>query len=72
MMYLPHVIPQVTVAHMWTLADEIVDTERPGDFNQAMMELGATVCTPKASSTKNISVQVLMIFTQPECHCGLL
>jgi A/G-specific adenine glycosylase len=22
--------------------------ERPGDFNQAMMELGATVCTPRA------------------------
>lgn len=23
-------------------------TDRPGDFNQALMELGATVCTPKA------------------------
>ena len=22
--------------------------ERPGDFNQAMMELGATICTPRA------------------------
>ena len=25
-------------------ADELVDPARPGDFNQAMMELGATVC----------------------------
>jgi len=25
-------------------ADELVDHKRPGDFNQAMMELGATVC----------------------------
>jgi A/G-specific adenine glycosylase len=25
----------------------IVDPERPGDFNQAMMELGATVCLPR-------------------------
>ena len=25
-------------------ADELVDPKRPGDFNQAMMELGATVC----------------------------
>jgi len=25
-----------------------LDRERPGDFNQAMMELGATVCTPRA------------------------
>ncbi|MGA7409814.1 MAG: A/G-specific adenine glycosylase [Bryobacteraceae bacterium] len=29
------------------LADKILDPERPGDFNQAMMELGATVCLPK-------------------------
>lgn len=27
-------------------ADELLDTERPGDFNQAVMELGATICTP--------------------------
>jgi A/G-specific adenine glycosylase len=30
------------------LAAEIVDPEQPGDFNQAMMELGATVCTPRS------------------------
>jgi len=35
---------------MWDLANSIVDPDRPGDFNQAMMELGATVCTPKAPS----------------------
>jgi A/G-specific adenine glycosylase len=27
-----------------TRADELVDPKQPGDFNQAMMELGATVC----------------------------
>lgn len=27
-------------------ADEFIDPERPGDFNQALMELGAAVCTP--------------------------
>jgi A/G-specific adenine glycosylase len=27
-------------------ADELISEERPGDFNQAVMELGATVCTP--------------------------
>jgi A/G-specific adenine glycosylase len=30
----------------WTLAGELLDRRRPGDFNQAMMELGATVCLP--------------------------
>jgi A/G-specific adenine glycosylase len=28
-------------------AMRLVDPKRPGDFNQAMMELGATVCLPK-------------------------
>jgi len=28
------------------LAEKLLDQKRPGDFNQAMMELGATVCLP--------------------------
>ena len=28
-------------------AEELLDRERPGDWNQALMELGATVCTPR-------------------------
>lgn len=28
------------------LADNVIDRERPGDFNQALMELGAITCTP--------------------------
>ena len=34
-------------AEVWDAAEELLDRERPGDFNQAMMELGATVCTPR-------------------------
>lgn len=30
------------------MANALVDRSRPGDFNQALMELGATVCVPKA------------------------
>jgi len=33
---------------LWKAADELLDARRPGDFNQAMMELGAVVCTPRA------------------------
>jgi len=29
-------------------ADRLLDRSRPGDFNQALMELGALVCTPRA------------------------
>jgi A/G-specific adenine glycosylase len=31
-----------------TLADGLLDPNSPGDWNQAMMELGATMCTPKS------------------------
>src|ERR1700733_12636066 len=31
-----------------TFAGALVDPGRPGDFNQGMMELGATVCLPRA------------------------
>ncbi|MGA2855444.1 MAG: A/G-specific adenine glycosylase [Candidatus Sulfotelmatobacter sp.] len=33
---------------LWRAAEHLLDPARPGDFNQAMMELGATVCTPRA------------------------
>lgn len=32
------------------LAQSLLDLNRPGDHNQAMMELGATVCTPRNPS----------------------
>jgi len=30
----------------WQTAQQLLDERRPGDFNQAMMELGATICLP--------------------------
>jgi A/G-specific adenine glycosylase len=39
---------QLAGEELWTAANEVLDGKRPGDFNQAMMELGATVCTPRA------------------------
>ncbi len=32
---------------LWRMAAALVPGERPGDVNQAVMELGATVCTPR-------------------------
>ena len=34
-------------AAYYNLAEELLDREAPGDWNQALMELGATVCTPR-------------------------
>ncbi|KAJ7548610.1 hypothetical protein O6H91_07G019200 [Diphasiastrum complanatum] len=42
-----------TINLLWELAEQLVDQKRPGDLNQALMELGATVCTkhnPSCSS----------------------
>jgi A/G-specific adenine glycosylase len=35
------------------LAHELAPRERAGDFAQAMMDLGATICTPKAPACEN-------------------
>ncbi len=34
-------------AVIWTKAEELVPDDMPGRFNQALMELGATLCTPR-------------------------
>lgn len=33
---------------LWAAAARLVPADRPGQFNQALMELGATVCTPRS------------------------
>jgi A/G-specific adenine glycosylase len=36
-----------TPARLRVVASALVPSDRPGDFNQALMELGATACTPR-------------------------
>ena len=36
----------LTTPQIWRHAQALLESARPGDFNQAMMELGATVCVP--------------------------
>ncbi len=36
------------LARIWELAEALVPAQRAGDWNQALMELGATTCTPRA------------------------
>jgi len=35
-----------TLRRLWELAEAVLPDGRPGDFNQALMDLGATVCVP--------------------------
>jgi len=41
----------------WELGKIVVPKERPGDFNQALMELGATVCMPKKPACQRCPVK---------------
>jgi A/G-specific adenine glycosylase len=40
-------VPSAHERRLWDTSAGLVPAQRPGDFNQAMMELGATVCLPK-------------------------
>jgi A/G-specific adenine glycosylase len=50
-------------AKLWELAEGLVAGERPGAWNQALMELGATVCRPEKPTCLLCPVRA---------HCGAL
>ncbi|XP_021366074.1 adenine DNA glycosylase-like isoform X2 [Mizuhopecten yessoensis] len=52
---------QAVQEKLWSHANSVVDPERPGDFNQGMMELGATVCTPKSPSCDSCPVREICL-----------
>ena len=39
-----------TQKELWRLAEELLPHDRASKFNQALMDLGATICTPKSPS----------------------
>ncbi len=38
--------PNRAIAHLWQLSESLLDPQHARDFNQALMDLGATLCTP--------------------------
>jgi A/G-specific adenine glycosylase len=42
--------PARQLAGFWRLSEQLLDPQRPRAFNQALMDLGATVCTPRNPS----------------------
>ncbi len=47
----------LTTVETWHHAQALLDESRPGDFNQAMMELGAMVCVPRKPHCRSCPVQ---------------
>ncbi len=39
--------PAKDLKQLWNLSAELLDPDQPRNFNQALMDLGATICTPK-------------------------
>ncbi|MCP9792906.1 8-oxo-dGTP diphosphatase MutT [Vulcanococcus limneticus Candia 3F8] len=39
--------PARQLARFWQLSELLLDPQRPREFNQALMDLGATICTPR-------------------------
>lgn len=44
---------------LWQLAAELVPARNPAEFNQALMELGATVCTPRDPDCRHCPLSTL-------------
>ncbi len=45
-------------AHLLEIAARMISSRRPGSFNQALMELGATLCTPRAPQCTRCPLRV--------------
>ncbi|MFO0758371.1 MAG: A/G-specific adenine glycosylase [Byssovorax sp.] len=46
---------------LWERASALVPADRPGRFNEALMELGATVCTPKDPACKRCPLESICV-----------
>jgi A/G-specific adenine glycosylase len=44
---------------LWQAAEDLLPRARPGDFNQAMMELGSEICTPRDPSCEACPLRLL-------------
>jgi A/G-specific adenine glycosylase len=42
--------PKKAINQLWKISDTLLDQEHPREYNQALMDLGATLCTPKQPS----------------------
>ena len=49
---------------LWALAEHLVPARRPGDFNQASMELGALVCLPRSPRCSECPLRRLCVAHQ--------
>lgn len=56
---------------LWSLAESHVPRSRPGDFNQAMMDLGAMVCVTSTPACDQCPVAALCLAKSKDCASRL-
>ena len=56
-----HVDETPVKKQLWSFAESLVPASRPGDFNQAMMELGALVCSPRSPKCEACPIKTLCL-----------
>jgi A/G-specific adenine glycosylase len=61
---------ELSHADLWELAGQLLSAKRPGDFNQAMMELGATICLPKEPKCLVCPVMKFCVARGPQSKAG--
>ncbi|NJM40236.1 MAG: A/G-specific adenine glycosylase [Anaerolineae bacterium] len=49
--------PSAVSNELWALSEALLPTGHAGEFNEALMDLGATVCTPRAPACRNCPLQ---------------
>jgi A/G-specific adenine glycosylase len=49
--------PSAVSNELWALSEALLPKGRAGEFNEALMDLGATVCTPRAPACRNCPLQ---------------
>ncbi len=56
---------------LWSCAESVVPAQGAGEFNQALMDLGATVCTPQAPRCSDCPVLTLCQAAQQGCQAEI-
>jgi A/G-specific adenine glycosylase len=57
---------QTPVSHIWDAAQQLLSRRSPGNFNQALMELGALVCLPASPHCELCPVHRLCLSRSPD------
>ena len=57
-----------TLKKLWRLSESMLPDENPGDFNQAMMEVGATVCLPENPRCEACPIRIFCTAHRQHCE----